>query len=171
MEPSFVGATALMPAFRQRLGTVVQVATGSVHSCALDADGAVACWGYDGNRDSTVPADMGPGSIYLSAGLSGTCAIISNTTVDCWGHAPFVPASLNPVQRIPFNSFPPNPAIEGSAFGLSTQLGGSGNPVVFSSNTPGVCSVSGNLVTLFAGGTCRSPPTKRAQMDTTPLLR
>ncbi len=39
-------------------------------------------------------------------------------------------------------------------FTLSALGGGSGNPVIFSSISPSVCSTSGNTVTLLGGGTC-----------------
>ena len=86
------------------------------------------------------------------------CALQTDGIVVCWGRnnqgQATVPASLNPVQLIAFVSTPPSPALEGSAYTVAATGGASGNPVVFSSSTPAVCSVSGSSVTLLAGGTC-----------------
>ncbi len=65
-----------------------------------------------------------------------------------------MPASLNPAQLIVFVSTPPSPALEGAPTPSQLPAAASGNPVVFSSSTPAVCSVSGSSVTLLAGGTC-----------------
>jgi hypothetical protein len=57
-------------------------------------------------------------------------------------------------QTIQFTSTPPNPAYVGGSYLVAATGGGSGNPVVFSSLTPGVCGVSGSTVALNAVGTC-----------------
>ena len=42
----------------------------------------------------------------------------------------------------------------GGTFTVSASGGASGNPVVFSSTTPGVCTVAGSTVTMVASGVC-----------------
>lgn len=42
----------------------------------------------------------------------------------------------------------------GGTFAVSATGGASGNPVVFASTTPGVCTVSGGTVTMLAAGVC-----------------
>lgn len=44
--------------------------------------------------------------------------------------------------------------VQGGTFNLAATGGGSGNPVVFSSGSPGVCTVMGTQVTMLAAGTC-----------------
>jgi cysteine-rich repeat protein len=84
----------------------VQVVVGDAHSCARFAGGAVKCWGDNtygqlGQGDTTRRADgvgemgmnlptvsLGTGrtAVNLFAGGNGTCAILDNNTVKCWGH-------------------------------------------------------------------------------------
>ena len=57
-------------------------------------------------------------------------------------------------QVVTFTSTPPvDPAI-GTTYAVAATGGGSGNPVVFSSLTPSICSVSGSTVTFLAAGDC-----------------
>jgi hypothetical protein len=88
-----------------------QIAVSGEHACALPGDGTVKCWGAndngslgDGNRTaSSVPAGdtlplvpvtviAAPGSstplagvTAIAAGLRHTCAVLTDTTVKCWG--------------------------------------------------------------------------------------
>ena len=57
-------------------------------------------------------------------------------------------------QVIKFTSTPPDPAIALDTYDVSATGGESGNPVAFSSQTTGVCTVTGSTVSLIAGGTC-----------------
>lgn len=93
--PSFAPVQAL------GLTNAVSVAVGTVHACALLADGSVRCWGTDnlgqlGNNTvanfSTVPVPtvaLSPshtvGAVDLVAGGNFTCALLSDSTVSCWG--------------------------------------------------------------------------------------
>lgn len=84
--------------------TVVQLAAGAVHTCALLDDGAVKCWGYglqgqlgygdDQSRgDDELPTDLpdvdvGGTVIALSMGTH-TCALLDTGRVRCWGPGGF----------------------------------------------------------------------------------
>ena len=70
-----------------------QVATGSMHACALSSDGTrISCWGNSADGRTTVPAS---GSVYtaLSAGNNHTCALKSDGRVTCWGQNTYGQAS------------------------------------------------------------------------------
>ena len=85
-------------------GTVVQIATGAGHSCALLDTGAVRCWGSnyfgalghnmdDGDDigDDETPADIGDVPldtpvIQVAAGYQTTCALLTTGAVRCWGY-------------------------------------------------------------------------------------
>ena len=82
-------------------GTVVQIAAGGSHTCALLADGTVRCWGANtsgqlgyGNTttigDNETPAAAGPVDVggtvvQITAGASHTCALLADGAVRCWG--------------------------------------------------------------------------------------
>ena len=77
------------------LTNVVALEAGSSHTCALRANGMVACWGNNfygqlglgdmTNRSS--PTLLGLTSVEALAAQAGhTCAITSSGTVLCWGH-------------------------------------------------------------------------------------
>jgi cysteine-rich repeat protein len=83
-------------------GTVVQVAAGYAHTCALLDGGAVRCWGDGaygqlgyGNTndigDNETPAsvntvNVGGPVIQISAGANHTCALLDTGAVRCWGY-------------------------------------------------------------------------------------
>jgi alpha-tubulin suppressor-like RCC1 family protein len=82
-------------------GTVVQIAAGGGHTCALLADGAVRCWGRNnlgqlglGNTlpigdnelpSSVDPVDLGGAAVQIAAGRDHTCALLEGGSVRCWG--------------------------------------------------------------------------------------
>jgi hypothetical protein len=57
-------------------------------------------------------------------------------------------------QTISFNPAAPPGAVYGGTYTVGATGGGSGNPVIFSSTTLSVCTVSGSTVTFVGVGTC-----------------
>lgn len=75
--------------------SVVEVACGDFHTCALMSDKSVRCWGRnksgelgDGTTsDRTTPArvmGLGP-AVQIALGMNFTCARLEGGTVSCWG--------------------------------------------------------------------------------------
>ncbi|XRB15687.1 EGF-like domain-containing protein [Pseudoscourfieldia marina] len=86
--------------------TVKQISTGGINTCAILDNDKVKCWGY--NRDGALgygdtnnrgdgPNEMGDNLPYvdlgtgrtvkhISAGGYGTCALLDNDKVKCWGY-------------------------------------------------------------------------------------
>jgi cysteine-rich repeat protein len=83
-------------------GTVVQIAAGEYHTCALLETGAVRCWGYNnygqlgyGNTNNVGDGEtpdfagdvlLGGDAQSVACGRSHTCAVLTNGTVRCWGY-------------------------------------------------------------------------------------
>jgi alpha-tubulin suppressor-like RCC1 family protein len=77
--------------------TVVSLAAGGDHTCALWSDGSVRCWGLNGNgqlgdgflSSSAYPVAVkglsGP-AIAIGAGTFHSCAVITGGQVECWGN-------------------------------------------------------------------------------------
>jgi alpha-tubulin suppressor-like RCC1 family protein len=71
------------------------LATGYGHTCAVLANGTVACWGLNGNgqlgngtiTDASAPVPVSGISTAtaIAAGAYHTCALLANGTVACWG--------------------------------------------------------------------------------------
>ena len=78
-------------------GVAVQVAAGEAHTCALDYDGSVFCWGDNsagqlgigGGPDQPVPTQVaelaGRVIVEISAGAEHSCAIDEKGLAWCWG--------------------------------------------------------------------------------------
>jgi len=78
---------------------VVAFGVGKAHACAILASGGVKCWGWNssgqlGNGasgvDQKLPVDvvgLGGTATALALGEAHTCALMSDKTVKCWGHA------------------------------------------------------------------------------------
>lgn len=78
------------------LGNAVQVAAGGYHTCAVTANGAATCWGFnalgqlgDGAyQDRPAPVDvanMASGVLKVASGFLHSCAVMQAGTVRCWG--------------------------------------------------------------------------------------
>jgi LPXTG-motif cell wall-anchored protein len=87
--------------------TAKALSSAGVHSCVLLDNDSIKCWGYNGNADlglgdtnnrgdnasemgDSLPAvDLGTGRTAkaVSSGGGGTCAILDNDTVKCWGYS------------------------------------------------------------------------------------
>lgn len=75
---------------------VVQLTQSGGHACAKLDTGVVKCWGYNGYGtlgDGTLTSRSTPGDILglrapvarISAGATTTCALLTDTSVQCWG--------------------------------------------------------------------------------------
>jgi alpha-tubulin suppressor-like RCC1 family protein len=74
------------------VSAVKQVAAGTVHTCAVHADGKVSCWGYGAVIGPRVPALTPPVTIEMperatavAVGIQAACALLESGRVDCWG--------------------------------------------------------------------------------------
>lgn len=68
-------------------GSFRQIAAGFTHACALDAAGAVACWGpgdWGGKGIFAKPAGI-VGAVQVVTGDRHACVITKAKTVQCWG--------------------------------------------------------------------------------------
>jgi hypothetical protein len=86
----------------------------------------------------------------------GSCVVVANQAGNArYADAPPVRRTIT-VQKKPqaISFFAPSKGATRTSALLSATGGASGNPVVFSSATPGVCTVSDNTVTYLARGTC-----------------
>jgi alpha-tubulin suppressor-like RCC1 family protein len=88
---------------RNRAMISARIDSGSWHSCAIDASGALRCWGYNGfgelgygnienigdneTPNAAGPVDLGAGRTAkaVTTGEFFSCAILDNGTVRCWG--------------------------------------------------------------------------------------
>lgn len=78
-------------------GAVVALAAGTYHTCSLNTDGGVMCWGYnfygslgnDTTSDSHIPVavtGLTSGVTAIAAGYDNSCAIVDSGVVKCWGN-------------------------------------------------------------------------------------
>jgi hypothetical protein len=65
--------------------TFTQVSAGGLHTCGVRTDATVACWGSNGNGQSTPPATGVTTFTQVSAGFFHTCGLRTDATVACWG--------------------------------------------------------------------------------------
>jgi RHS repeat-associated protein len=99
------------------------------------------------------------GNVLTATSVAGLCSVTANQAGNAsYAAAPQVTASTT-VVLIPqiisgFAPASPIPFVANSTFALSATGGASGNPVVFASTTPAVCSVSGSTVTVLSTGSC-----------------
>lgn len=87
--------TTTVPQAISGLTSATQVALGQYHTCALNSDGTVRCWGTNGGQQLgvTVSGQYGDAvvgianAIQLKSGIDGAhnCVLLSDKTVKCWG--------------------------------------------------------------------------------------
>jgi len=87
-----------------RVSNALQVAAGGDHTCAIQTNGSVKCWGSNwagqlgygdmrqrgdepGQMGTNLPiVDLGPNTAtQISAGAAHTCVILNDSTLKCWG--------------------------------------------------------------------------------------
>ena len=167
---------------------IVQVACGSLHTCALTSEGKVWCWGssiggalgngVSGNSQSkeTYPVAVRDSSgaggstlsgvIQISSGKEGSCAVKSDGTVYCWGGS-FLGASDGHIaSNYPLHvSELSNMKAITESFGTNTRpdikcaLGTHGRPKCWGSNFRG--QMSGGTVVVFAHGNHVEPYSRK----------
>ena len=86
-----------VPEEKAGLRSVVALAAGDAHDCALTRAGGVKCWGWGSfgslgigkDEGSLAPTDvvgLSKGATSIAAGKFHTCAVTSEGGVKCWGH-------------------------------------------------------------------------------------
>jgi alpha-tubulin suppressor-like RCC1 family protein len=153
------------------------LAAGRNHTCAVVAGGEGRCWGFNNNgqlgdnsttnRPTPVAVSGLTGATTLTAGEAHTCASVAGGEGRCWGQnglgqlgdnsstqrlTPVAVLTMLSSQAITFGVAPF--VVVGGTGAVSATGGGSGNPVVFSSNTLATCTVSGSTVSGVSAGTC-----------------
>jgi alpha-tubulin suppressor-like RCC1 family protein len=91
------------PNIQNNLGKVIKVSSGAEHTCALNDQGTVNCWGSNGSGQTKVPLSLG-NVIEISAGYYHTCVLDDHGAVKCWGEnvsgQSTVPANLGKILAI-----------------------------------------------------------------------
>ena len=71
--------------------TFTQISAGERHTCGLQVDGTVVCWGDNTDNQTNAPSDT---FIQIAAGPTGTCGVKSDGKLACWGTYLPIPADL-----------------------------------------------------------------------------
>src|SRR5262245_59449325 len=58
------------------------ISAGAFHVCRLKTDGSVACWGDNGEGETSPPAVAFSA---ISAGINHTCGMKNDGSIACWG--------------------------------------------------------------------------------------
>jgi alpha-tubulin suppressor-like RCC1 family protein len=88
--------TRLTPVPVYNLRNVTSIVGGSTHTCALLADGTVKCWGdnqyqqlgahrQQAKFEQPVPVVGVAGASAITAGSTGSCALLADASARCWG--------------------------------------------------------------------------------------
>jgi alpha-tubulin suppressor-like RCC1 family protein len=80
---------------------LAQIDAGGEHTCGLDADGSIVCWGRNNFDQATSPA--GSGYTQLSAGGHHNCALRPDGSAICWGRSTwgqFIPPLQGGLTRV-----------------------------------------------------------------------
>ncbi len=99
----------LTPARIEGLGSTVRIGVGEDSACALDASGAIRCWGLNGDGelgDGTTTSHRSPArvaglppAVGLSVGPRQSCAVLGDGAAWCWGRT--AQATRSPPRAIP----------------------------------------------------------------------
>lgn len=83
---SSVGTTghSSAPVVVDGVQNAISVAVGPTHSCAVQEDGTVVCWGYDDAGQLGDPSHPVTGATAVAVGARHSCAVV-NEGVVCWG--------------------------------------------------------------------------------------
>lgn len=107
-------------------GTVLQVATGAEHSCALLSSGSLKCWGRNesgqlgAGNDTSLSAPpattvaLGATAFQVAAGAWHTCALVAPGETRCWGRNTWGQLGLGHTSNLGDNEAPtgpPNPTL------------------------------------------------------------
>lgn len=73
----------------QRCGPACQLGSassigGETHTCAIQSDNSVGCWGYNGYGQLNVP--IGLIAKQIASGINHNCVLKPDNTVKCWGY-------------------------------------------------------------------------------------
>ena len=72
-------------------GSYISLVVGELHTCGLQSDGAVVCWGNDDyGQVSDTPAGVFK---FIAAGAHHTCATRYDDTITCWGRNDYTQSS------------------------------------------------------------------------------
>jgi len=128
-EPTLIPSPTIAP-----VSSVVAVAVGDTHACALADDGRVFCWGTndqgqlgDGSNDyrdyPTLPVVGIDDARAIAAGIRFSCAVRSDGSVWCWGEDPGSdPSHAVPIQVPNINDA--TSVVAGGAFACALRSGG-----------------------------------------------
>jgi len=129
IEPTPVPSPTIAP-----VRSVVAIAVGDTHACALADDGRIFCWGTndqgqlgDGTNDyrdyPTLPVVGIDDARAIAAGIRFSCAVRADGSVWCWGEDPGNgPSTTVPVQ-VP-NIDDATSVVAGGAFACALRSGG-----------------------------------------------
>jgi serine/threonine protein kinase len=150
-------------AYTTRPGSAQSISFTAPGSGTAGGSGALSATGGGSGNPVVFSVDPGSGpGVCTVSGATVTYTAIGSCVVDAnqagkgrYTSAPQVQRMIkvNPIpQSISFT--PPAGGEQNRSASLSATGGGSGNPVVFSGGSSGVCAVSGNSVTYTAAGNC-----------------
>jgi hypothetical protein len=143
------------------IGTIAQtISFGTAPTVVVGGTGTVSATATSGLTVTLTSATTGICTISgntVTGVAAGTCTINANQA----GNASYTAATQvqqnitigMASQTITFGALPTSIPVNGTATASATG-GASGNAVTFTSQTPGVCTVSGSTVTGVAAGTC-----------------
>ena len=140
--------------------TTQTIAFGAAPTVLVGMTGSVSATG--GGSGNPVTFSSQTASVCTVSGntvtgvTAGTCTVVANQAGNAnYGAAPQITQTITVGKGVQTIAFGTAPSVAVGGTGTLTATGGnSGNPVTFSSQTTGVCTVSGSTVTGVTAGTC-----------------